>query len=426
MKVEFNIEGDHLVRRVECGCYSHETHQKALLSVGSDTPISTHWAKNEFMLRDNFAFDEHKKPVTVVDIFCGSGGLSLGVRRALETLNLRSKFLLACDAEKASLDIYKANFRPKNVVQENVKNLISGPASGYVGQRFVDEHDLDERLSHLEGGVDIFIAGPPCEGNSNLNNKTRRSDLRNELYVTAGLIGAKLRAKIIILENVPTVLRANQDVVRRTQELLASSGYRVFVDSMIFASKDFLVGQTRRRHFLVAIKGAKETTHFPLEKLLFPELTAWDVIGDLENKTSTNDLMLMPSDISEENVQRIKYLFDNDEFDLPDFERPDCHKLKAHNYKSVYGRMHADKPSPTITTGFQSPGRGRFIHPTARRGLTPREGARIQGFPDSFRWNGIGLNVTKQNVTRLIGDAVPPNLGMFVVLSAIDLMPDGF
>jgi len=107
-------------------------------------------------------------------------------------------------------------------------------------------------------------------------------------------------------------------------------------------------------------------------------------------------------------------------------ERPDCHKLKAHNYKSVYGRMHADQPSPTITTGFQSPGRGRFIHPTERRGLTPLEGARIQGFPDSFRWNGIGLNVSKNSITRLIGDAVPPNLGMFVALSAIDLMQDGF
>ena len=136
--------------------------------------------------------------------------------------------------------------------------------------------------------------------------------------------------------------------------------------------------------------------------------------------------MLKPSEISIDNQNRINYLFDNQEFDLPDLERPDCHKLKDHNYKSVYGRMYADQPAPTITTGFQSPGRGRFIHPTERRGLTPREGARIQGFPDSFRWSGIGLNLTKNKVTRLIGDAVPPNLGMFVTLAAIDLMSDGF
>ena len=81
--------------------------------------------------------------------------------------------------------------------------------------------------------------------------------------------------------------------------------------------------------------------------------------------------------------------------------------------------MYADKPSATITTGFQSPGRGRYVHPVERRGLTPREGARLQGFPDYFKWHTPMCRTTKQSITRLIGDAVPPNLGEIAMLIAL-------
>ena len=426
MNITFENIGHRVLRNVESGHYSNTTEQALNFANDEDLPISTQWAKGELLSNEIHRRGKTHNSINIVDIFCGSGGLSLGVSRALRALNLNPNFLFACDAEKDSLAVYKANFRPGLAVQENVMNLISGPAIQTSTKHYHHDYVLDDRLSSLEGDVDVFGAGPPCEGNSNLNNKTRRIDFRNELYIYAGLIAAKLRSKIIILENVPTVVRANQEVVSRTHDILAAAGYRVFSGDMVFASNDLLVGQTRRRHFLVAVKGASQDSEFPLRGVKFPTLTAWDVIGDLTSRTSSQELMLKPSEVSLDNQARINYLFDNDEFDLPDLERPDCHKLKAHNYKSVYGRMYADQPSPTITTGFQSPGRGRFIHPTERRGLTPLEGARIQGFPDSFRWNGIGLSLTKNSVTRLIGDAVPPNLGMFVTLAAIDLLPDGF
>ena len=90
---------------------------------------------------------------------------------------------------------------------------------------------------------------------------------------------------------------------------------------------------------------------------------------------------------SEENIVRIDHLFDKNLYDLPDAERPDCHK-NGNTYPSVYGRMNWDRPAGTRTTGFLTPGRGRYIHPLRRRVLTPHEAARVQSFPDSFNHGG--------------------------------------
>lgn len=116
---------------------------------------------------------------------------------------------------------------------------------------------------------------------------------------------------------------------------------------------------------------------------------------------------------------RIDYLFDNDLYELPDAVRPDCHK-NGHTYRSVYGRLKWENPSPTITTGFLTPGRGRYIHPRQRRTLTPHEAARIQAFPDSFSFLSVeGNDLTKKTLTKLIGQAVPPPLGHAAALVAL-------
>ncbi len=80
--------------------------------------------------------------------------------------------------------------------------------------------------------------------------------------------------------------------------------------------------------------------------------------------------------------------------------------------------MRPNDPAPTLTTGFMSPGRGRFIHPTERRVLTPREGARLQGFPNWFDFTPDSLlDVRKTDLAKWIGDAVPSILGYFATLS---------
>ena len=87
----------------------------------------------------------------------------------------------------------------------------------------------------------------------------------------------------------------------------------------------------------------------------------------------------------------------------------------------MYGRIYSDKPANTLTTGFLSPGRGRFIHPTEPRGLTPHEAARLQGFPDDFKFETEpDKNLTGNNhYSKVIGDAVPPPLGFVPTLAAI-------
>ena len=142
-----------------------------------------------------------------------------------------------------------------------------------------------------------------------------------------------------------------------------------------------------------------------------------ETIGDLETR-DTEDLMDQVPQLSAENQDRINYLFEHDLFDLPNQVRPDCHK-NGHTYPSVYGRLSWDKPSQTITTGFLTPGRGRYIHPSKRRVLTPREAARIQGFPDWFDFVGQGEPPSRTSLSKWIGDAVPTPLGYAAVLTAL-------
>jgi len=123
------------------------------------------------------------------------------------------------------------------------------------------------------------------------------------------------------------------------------------------------------------------------------------------------------------NLERINYLFDHDEYNLPNEQRPDCHK-DGHSYPSVYGRMYWDKPAPTITTGFNSAGRGRYIHPKRRRVITPQEAARIQGFPDWFCFTPDGMDIGRQNIATWIGDAVHPILGYTATLAALAAIED--
>jgi DNA (cytosine-5)-methyltransferase 1 len=121
-------------------------------------------------------------------------------------------------------------------------------------------------------------------------------------------------------------------------------------------------------------------------------------------KDSTDDTLYDGCGLlSDENQKRIDYLFKYDKHDLPSKLRPRCHK-GDHGYKSMYGRLWADRPAQTITTGFRSPGQGRYVHYSRKRTLTPHEAARLQCFPDFFDFSSA---TTKSSLSTMIGNAVP-------------------
>ena len=386
-------------------------------SVDVALPLAHQWWAHQ--LKGTRCETKSKGCIQTVDFFCGSGGLSLGAGLAIEACGMTHVPLAAVDVDTEALAVYGRNFNPRIALAANAASVLDYHVYGRGEEaKLAYEPELvDGRLEALVGKVDLVLAGPPCQGHSNLNNHTRRSDPRNMLYTSVAATAIALRAKAVVIENVPDVLADKTNVVGAATRILQAAGYSV--SSAVISATDMGAAQTRKRHFLVATLG--NSGHMNVgrvaELLRQSPMTLREIIGDLATKEHASFMDDVPA-MSRENKSRIDYLFDHDEYDLPDTERPDCHK-NGHTYPSVYGRLSWDKPSQTITTGFMTPGRGRYIHPSQRRVITPREAARIQGFPDNFEFSIDGTSPSKKSLTKWIGDAVPSWLGYAAVLSAL-------
>lgn len=434
--ISYEIEGENLIRTIISpnGKVVHRLPRKRHLGLDPRREWQAAYLMGEDPTPELPASGEDKA-VRIVDLFCGVGGLSLGVHQASKAFGLKPKGLFAVDLDANALDVHAYNLRPRKTFNKSVRDLLKTEV--LLGAH--NPIDLDPSqviLPDWPKGLteaDVVIGGPPCQGHSNLNNRTRRSDPRNELYLWMAAAAHVVNAKVVIIENVPSVKSDAGEVVQRTQDLLDDLGYAVGFDG-ILAADAFGVAQTRRRHFLIAIRkdvldhgSAVLTGRWLMEYGSdAPPMTAMDAIGDLANQEGQeSDEFNLSSNLSEENRERVKWLIDNDEHNLPDSLRPDCHRTKEHNYGSVYGRMFGDRPAPTLSTGFLSPGRGRYVHPSRPRTLTPHEGARIQGFPDSFRFIGSSGTIPKRTqMSRMIGDAVPPPLAFHVALAGLWMLKE--
>ncbi|WP_448575941.1 DNA cytosine methyltransferase [Thermomicrobium sp.] len=386
-----------------------------LSGLGSDVEPWMRWWRT--YLRGGIAnVGKSEFPVRIVDLFCGCGGFSLGAAEAARALGLLPVFEAAVDIDAAGLQVYSRNLQPVRTINRDVGTLIGYSVHRLARGEIPDRSSLlDPGLRSLAGRVDLLLAGPPCEGHSNLNNKTRRRDPRNTLVLDAVAVAIALEASTVVIENVPGARADERRVVQSAEEALKSAGYRVL--SRVLDASDYAVAQTRRRLFIMASRLSE-----PCERMLAglvkspPPDVRW-AIEDLEDAGESP--LDIPTRHSAENERRIAYLFETHSYDLPDDLRPPCHR-GGHTYPSVYGRLSWDKPAGTITTGFTSMGRGRFVHPSRPRTLTPHEAARLQGFPDSFRfvWEGDRVPARSQ-LAKWIGDAVPPPLAYAVVLTVL-------
>ncbi len=389
---------------------SHAPRGPRLLS----TPAAAYWTqelKKSTWQDDCPTFPE----LRVMDLFCGCGGLSLGAHIACRQLKRRLRIELAADSWPDALEVYKDNFKGAvgAITTDDLGGMLKHAGSMTLSKR-------GRELVATLAPIDVVLAGPPCQGHSDLNNSSRRDDPRNFLYAVPVALGIKTKAKVLLIENVPPVIHAAGGVVKSAEKALVENGYAVA--EFLADAQDFGVPQTRRRHILVASRLHSQQALLALLARLkrrTNDISMWPFISDLEFEgENPQDLSTKRSVISSDNLTRIDYLFDNDVVDLPNRLRPTCHRDKPHSYVSMYGRLSASLPAQTITSGFGSMGQGRFVHPTQRRMLTPHEAARIQGFPDYFRFT----KAKKLTALReMIGNAVAPPIA--AVLLTLLLSP---
>lgn len=356
-------------------------------------------------------FEAAPNPIRVVDLFSGCGGLTVGVAQAGMEFGRGLQVALAIDFEKSATAAYAAAFPSARVESAPVENFFDGE----LGEAPTDtESALAEALEH----TDILVGGPPCQGHSNLNNRSRRNDARNAYYARMARAALVLRPTAILVENVPTVVHDADRVVDVTITALEDLGYGVA--TRVAELVELGVPQRRKRHVLLAVRDrepaeVEKWLGAALEPSHLATATLRDAIHDLlpAEGTSKHDT---PSRISARNIERINYLFDEGKDDLPDELRPPCHRDGNHSYKSVYGRLSWDAPAQTLTTGFTSMGQGRYVHPERRRTLTPHEAARIQGLPDWMPFEDVGRTA----VAKLIGNAVPPALSRAITATLLE------
>ena len=365
------------------------------------------------------------RDIRAVDLFAGTGGFMNGLSQFAAEAGRRAVCELAVDTDADALLVHARNHRTRSRVASSVTSLVDYRVrrAGALAEFVYPPALVDETVEFASADVDILLAGPPCQGHSNLNNRSRRSDRRNSLYLTVPAFAVACRARAVVIENVPAVVNDKAQVVASARTLLESSGYAV--TEGVLAADAMGWPQTRRRHFLVArsMSHPSSVAPVPLDKVgkaladSPPRSVSW-AIGE-RGPMGVDPALHGTADLSDANRARIRWLFDNDQHDLAFAERPDCHK-DGTSYGAVYGRMRADQPAPTITSGFMTPGRGRFVHPGEPRTISPAEAARLQGFPVNYCFHpATARPPSRAQLVKWIGDAVPMPLGYAAALSAL-------
>jgi DNA (cytosine-5)-methyltransferase 1 len=334
--------------------------------------------------------------LTVLDLFCGAGGLSFGLQKA------GFRVLGALDSWEPAVRTYAQNFSHP-IVQRNIRATSASEFISLVGARNIS--------------IDLIAGGPPCQGFS-VQRIGVDHDERNDLIFEFARFVSELKPRMFLMENVPGLLwKRGIEFARKFETILSSNGYAVAHARLNGA--EYGLPQIRKRIYYYGwIRSVVPPFRFPAP--LFTEeqfRTAWSVIKDLPAPTSHEskaapDPLHRQTRLSELNAERLRFIPPGGGFeDLPVHMRVNCHKSGAEKigHRYVYGRVDPDKPAPTITARFDSFTRGRFAHPYEHRNLTLREGARFQTFPDDFQFSG-----TQEGMAALIGNAVPPLLASII------------
>jgi DNA (cytosine-5)-methyltransferase 1 len=325
---------------------------------------------------------------SVVDIFCGAGGLSHGFRQQ------GFQIVGGVDIDEDCRYAYERN-NGAPFIRRDVSTL-----------------KADEINSLFTPGLPRVLVGcAPCQPFSTYNQKNE--DPKWQLLRKFGNLIDKVRPDVISMENVPRLLSFKDGAIfKKFVKKLRDADYHVEWD--VLYGPDFGLAQTRSRLVLLASRlgpiGIPKATHKGKHR------TVRDEIGGLPPLThgaiDETDILHRASSLSEINARRIASSKPGGTWhDWAPKLVAKCHTVETgKGYSSVYGRMEWDEPSPTITTQFYGFGNGRFGHPEQDRALSLREGAMLQGFPRDYEFVAPGAHVHFTKVGRLIGNAVPVKL----------------
>lgn len=336
-----------------------------------------------------------KHPIQVLDFFCGAGGTSLGFA-ALARVLPSFKLLGGFDINAVSAATYGVNYLTP-VQNRDIRELAEHPEQ-------LDK--ILEDVGYEKGKATMLIGCAPCQGFSSHRKKhwEEEADDRNNLVLSFSKIVRHLSPDIILMENVPEFLSKRYwDIFAEAKRRFESYGYTV--KQSVYNAAQFGVPQERFRSIIIAMK-----KNFLLPKG-FLDVSSYrtvrDAIGHLPPVRAGEE---SPSDPLHRSVSHKQSTIDiirsvpHDGGNRPAGVGPACLD-KVAGFYDVYGRLPWDRPSITITHYARNPASGRYSHPEQDRGLTAREAAALQSFPDGFLFTG-----KSDDIYRQIGEAVPPML----------------
>lgn len=354
-----------------------------------------------------------------IDVFCGSGGLSEGFRKGGFELKL------GLDWNNHACATHEENFRDGKTWCLDVRE-VDGP----------------DVVAAVGGRVDVVIGGPNCQGVSERGMRDP-DDPRNTMFWEFVRLIDELQPRAFLMENVAGLThRHNFPMLKRIFREFGKRGYRCSAD--VLRAADYGVPQLRHRLVMIGVRGVDgeilfpRPTHgdvlagLPIPGILRPHVTLREAIGDLPPIKSgsgteissygtevQSDYQLAmrrgsnalynhrSSDTAEINLQRISHVQEGGNWkDIPGHLLPPrFFQCRLTDHSTTYARLRWNHPAFTITALFGNVTAGAFTHPDQNRALSVREGARIQGYPDSFKFMGP-LN----SQYRQIGNSVPPIL----------------